>query len=711
MKIGKALLFHVFLLLAQTQVQAQTPSLPRIAGHIGGDANGLAEEGGLIYWIMGPSLQTGRFNVTTERMEILGKSAVLPETPQDIAVNGGFAYVTDGSGLKILDARDASRPRLAGSLDLTGSVLDVTARDGYVYIASALLGLRVVNASNPAAPALVTEIPMISGATGVLVDGDRLIAVDGSFGLRFYDLADPANPRDIGQFVQDGLSGVLHVDGSLVYAGFTNPPNGAEGFLIIDASDPANAAQLSFYNAGGLPTGIDVSGGYAHFMTEGFPELEVVDVTDPANPRIPVFGGARLRLRGDPGDVAVIGSLAYVSTGTWGIRVVDLRSLVELEEVAEYSPAGLAFDVDVRGNFAYLATFQGLRIIDVREPSTPVYAGRAELDGLGVGVAVNGTDLYLGTQDGLVRLFDVTDPIEPVLRSDVDIGGWPLDFEPRGNLLYATTYFGQSLQLMERRTAPTNIVPTIQYARAFLPFSVALSETRAYILTARFGNAPAEIHIMDITDPGTMTFVSSIDLPGSHYGIEVSGAHAYVAGDQGLLVIDLSDERNPAIGRNVSTPSALQSLVLDGGFAYAVTQSDGLRVYDLTDPAQPVETAALDLPGELSRVHVSGIHAFVTSVNGGLYVVQIHPKVESAEEEGNVGEDSNGTDGIGGGFGGNGAKGPAHAGGDGGGGCGCQVSASDEDLSSAPFGALFILIVLPAIFFITLREHKRKKPE
>lgn len=697
-KLLGVLAFLAMLLVAQMDARAQTPALPRLAGHIGGDANGLAEQDGLIYWLMGPSLLVGQLNVTTERIEILGRSPVLPEIPGDIAVDGGFAYLTDGSGLKVLDGTDISQPRLAGSLDLTGGSLDVAARGGYVYVASALLGLRVVDARNPAAPVLIAEIPMISGATGVAVDGDRLTVVDGSFGLRFYELSDPRNPAPIGQFVRDGLSGVLHCDGSLVYAGFTNPPNGAEGFLIIDAADPANATQLSFYNAGGLPSGIDASGGYVQFMTKGFPELEVVDVTDSSNPRIPVFGGARLSLRGDPGDIAVVGSLAYVSTGTWGLRVVDLRSLVELEEVAEYSPAGLAFDVAVRGTFAYLAAFRGLRVIDLREPSTPVYAGGVDRDGLGVGVAANGTDLYLGTQDGLVRLFDVTNPIEPVERADVDIGGWPLDLEPRGNLLYAATFFGQSLQVMERRAAPTNIVPTILYARAFLPISVALSGDRAYVLTARFGNAPSELHIMDLSDlpnGGTMTFVSSIELTGSHQAIEVLGTHAYVAGDQGLLVIDLADERNPVVIGPVPAPSPLQSLVIDGGFAYAASQSAGLRVYDLSDPARPVETAALDLPGELSRVRISGIYAFVTSVNGGLYVVQIHPK-EDPGEAGNVGDGSDGGE-TGAGSAGK-DSGSDHGGS--GGGCGCQLDGVSSGLHVGDLYIAMTLLLLVAWKFI-----------
>ncbi|HEX5037708.1 MAG TPA: hypothetical protein VFX30_11155 [bacterium] len=681
------------LIFSAADLRGQSAALPRIAGHIGGDANGLAEQGGVVYWLMGPTLLTGRFDAASEEVVIAGRTGVLPEIPKDIAVAGDFAYVTDAAGLKVLDCSDVARPRLAGSLDLTGSALDVAARDGFAYVASAVLGLRVVDASDPARPTLATEIPMISGAAGVAVQGDRLVVVDGSFGLRFYDLVDPADPRPIGQFVRDGLSGVIAAEGDLLFLGFTDPSNNRTGVLIVDAADPANAVALSSFATGGLPAGIDVSNGYAYAMASGFPQLEVFDVRDPARPVDPIFGGSQLRLRGEPGDVAVVGPLAYLSTGPWGFRVVDVRFPNQLEEVGDYSPAGFPFDVAIRDELAYLATFEGLRIVDWREPSAPSYAGGIDVDGLGLGIAVSGTDVYLGSQDGnqggRLRLFDAADPLAPVEKVNLRLSGWPYDLEPRGDRLFAATFFGQSLELLKRETAPTNLVPTVRYSRAFLPSSVALREDRAYMLTARFGNADPAFHLLDISDPDTMALISTLDLPGSPFGIDAFGTHAYVAGDQGLTVLDLSDERNPSLGATVAAPSALQAVTIAEGRAYAAAIDDGLIVYDLTDPERPIEIADVDLPGQASRVEVAGIYAFVTSIDGGLYIVQVLPKEEGpADGEGGTGD--GGAGGTAGGFGG--AIGPAGPGASGGaGGCGCQLEAADSGMKP---GDVFIAMGL-----------------
>ncbi len=105
--------------------------------------------------------------------------------------------------------------------------------------------------------------------------------------------------------------------------------------------------------------------------------------------------------------------------------------------------------------------------------------------------------------------------------------------------------------------------------------------------------------------------------------VEVVGGLAYLAEDDGLRIIDVSD---PA------APLELGALVVDGndrvfdvevvdGLAYLATgeccvREPGLRIIDVSDPAAPLELGALETPGTVLGVEVMDGLAYLASVSG-----------------------------------------------------------------------------------------------
>ena len=74
--------------------------------------------------------------------------------------------------------------------------------------------------------------------------------------------------------------------------------------------------------------------------------------------------------------LTVVGSYAYVTNGSHGLRVIDISNPAAPAEMGFCDTPGYAGAVAVAGNYAYVADgFSGLRIIDISNPAAPVEAG------------------------------------------------------------------------------------------------------------------------------------------------------------------------------------------------------------------------------------------------------------------------------------------------------------------------------------------------
>ena len=85
------------------------------------------------------------------------------------------------------------------------------------------------------------------------------------------------------------------------------------------------------------------------------------------------------------------------------------------EFVGSVDTPGYARGVAVSGDFAHVADeAEGLRVIDVSSPSTPVEVGFADTPGNARGVEVSGGYAYVADGNSGLRVIDVSTPSTPV---------------------------------------------------------------------------------------------------------------------------------------------------------------------------------------------------------------------------------------------------------------------------------------------------------
>lgn len=415
-------------------------------------------------------------------------SRPLPGFATGVVVVNGLAYVADGDeGLQIVNT--TSPYLVVGSQD-TSSAAHVAVSGNYAYIADSSDGLVVVDISDPTTPAIVGSRQTLGTPAEVAVSGSYAFVADESSGLHAIDVSMPVLP-----IVKEKLgiagAGTVAVSGSLAFVG------GDEGLSVIDLSKPL----LPMLGTRPVPREEDPSESYtvrgvAVYGNRVFAAAEegglvVCDATDPT---LPVLGTADT-----PDwawDVAFAGSYALVPDGDNGLQIVDISDPT-YPIIGIINTPGEEMGVATAGNYAYLANGEDLVIIDMTDPAFPI-VGSVSTGGFTFQVAVRGDRAYVVEEDYGVRVFDVSDPTNPV---DVDVTNTGTQF-PGSSQIEAITLVG------------------------------------AYALVAHRDQG---VQILDISDPdnGNPPIVGVRDTPGSAYEVVTSGRWAYVADTTGLQILDL----------------------------------------------------------------------------------------------------------------------------------------------------------------------------
>ncbi len=364
----------------------------------------------------------------------------------DIIVMNNLAYILNSSGLQMWNVGDPINPFFTGQLSMSiyGSRLVVA--EGYAYIANGYDGLKIVNVSDSTLPVLVGSYDVFGGTPDVFVKGDYAYLSQYSDGMIILDISDYSDPVFVSNFTDASYVDEIYVQGDYAYVA-----DFYDGLKIVDVSNPQTPVEVGVL--GTLQAGrIKVQGNYAYAInvTVNNPDsLEIIDVSNPSTPF----------------------------------------------EVGSIEVANITWDIDVSGNYVYIAAHNsGLRIINVSDPANPILAG-VYADHTVHDVQVVGNTAYLASPDfnGGFIILDVSDPSNPTLINQYNPSGFPD------------------------------------------PFDVAVKDNYAYI-SAPVGTA--DIILLDITNPNNPIELDDYNPPVGASDIQAVGPFLYIAdGEGGVLIL------------------------------------------------------------------------------------------------------------------------------------------------------------------------------
>jgi hypothetical protein len=529
-------------------------------------------------------------DVTTPTAPTLLGQVATGGTAERVAVAGSYAYVAANfGGLVVADVSNPLAPAVVGSLSFGGlNARGVTVAGTRAYVAvDDTPCVFVVDVSAPAAPSLIGPAFGIAGnCREPRVRGGALFAA-GTGGIVPYTLLDPNVPAQLDVGLSSGAPLALDVVGSLAYLSTTT---GAEMFDVSGVLAPPATLLGTYAGGNGSGNAVKILGNRAYLANRNTGSIEVVDVSNPAAPvlldttleglhfsdldttpsgnrifaaeftalwvidatnpsnLIPI-GQEPLTVAGSAIDV--VGTLAYVGVGGSGLEIIDVSNPTDPAPRGVLNTPGFVQDIQVVGTRAYLADGSSgtLRIVDVSNPDLPLPLGAAASIGNVAGVEVRDGLAYLASGEGGLRIFNVTDPANPV---------------PLGVVVLEGSEFAQNIDLVGQT---------------------------AYVITS---SALLIIDVSDPSDPVVRTRVDFVNSPSDGGNdVVVDGGKAYVARlAGGVSGIDLAiwDVSSPG-GNGIAPVAEVSGFAGGGGVAadhvaglVAVAASaDGVRLLDATD--------------------------------------------------------------------------------------------------------------------------------
>ena len=476
--------------------------------------------------------------------------------------------------------------------------------------------LEVVDIADPANPVELGKVLMPSVAEGIAVSGNYAYVADGSDGLRIINITDPTDPIESGYYDTGDFAYDVAVSGNYAYVA-----DGSDGLRIIDISDPTDPIESGYYDTGNFAYDVAVSGNYA-YVADGSDGLRIIDISDPTDP---IESGYY-----DTGnfayDVAVSGNYAYVADGSDGLRIIYISDPTDPTESGYYDTDG-ASSVAVSGNYAYVADGSaGLRIIYISDPTDPTESGYYDTGYHANDVAVSGNYGYVADEDDGLRIIDITDPTDLIESGCYDTGSMARGVVISGNYAYVADFF-DGLRIIDI-SDPTDPIESGYYDTGDFAYDVAVSGNYAYVADGRDG-----LCIIDISDPTNPIESGYYDTGSYAWGVAVSGNYAYVADDSdGLRIIDISDPTNPIeSGHWDDTNTVAHRVVVSGNYAYVANFLDGLRIINITDPTDPIESGYYDTGNLAYDVAVSGNYAYVADGSDGLRIINISDPTDPTE--------------------------------------------------------------------------------
>ena len=583
-----------------------------------------------------------------EGFDSLGRAAEVEITA---AFGRTYAMVTAHSddAVQVIDVTDPASPLPVGSITgddfaLDGprgmEVVQISGRTYAVVSSNLNDAVRIVDVTNPAAPAMVAgvshgqdgfealdgpldvEIVEISGHTYAVVASFEIDAV------QVMDITDPASPVPVSS-VRDHKGGylidesneteVLEASGR-TYVLVTSFENDSVQIIdityphlplpvanIVDGRDGfealGGAADIELYTAAGRTYAL-VSG----WLDDA---IQVIDVTDPEEP-LPV--GV---VDGQAGDFALNGAtdieVDRISGRTYAVVASYYHDAVQVIDVTE--PASPTFASAVFDNQDGFEALDGARNIELATISGRTYA------------------LVSALNEDAVQVMEITDPASPVPTAVMVDGqdGFDALGGPRDSVIFGasgrtyaivTAVVDGAIQVVDitRPLAPVAVTSAFDGQGGLALGSardISLYETpdHTYALVASWGDDA--IQVIDVTNPALPIPVSSItdDQDGFEYldkarSVEVvlieGRAYAIATGfgDDAIQIADVTDPASPlpvagvADDRNVFALDGSDDIAVAtiSGNHYTLVASswdNSLQIINITDPTLPIPVSTL----------------------------------------------------------------------------------------------------------------------
>jgi len=274
-------------------------------------------------------------------------------------------------------------------------------------------------------------------------------------------------------------------------------------------------------------------------------------------------------------------------------------------------------DIEVQGNYAYTAYWDGMRVFDMTDINTPTPIGEVYIQGTVEAIKVAGNFAYLAGGDAGLVIVDISNGANPILSGSYKTAEAAKDIFIDGSYAYVAAQ--QSLEILDISvpSAPA-LVKSLKFKKAT---NVYVHNGVAFVTDDLAG-----LIVIDVSSPANPSFINSYKVKGRYSGITVQAPYLYVTErDTGLYILDISDPRGLKFVNNYhEAGSDYFDISVIGNVGYLMDLKRGVRTLDITDPGNIVQLGVYDSDDWSYKLYVSGRYCYVADGwTGGLLVLDV----------------------------------------------------------------------------------------
>jgi len=269
-----------------------------------------------------------------------------------IKYSNNYAYVIrngGGSNFQIVNLTNLASPILAGSLNLTGTPVNIEVSGNYAYVSvnSNNNELQIINISNPAAPAVVGtyNAPGNANGLGIQVSGTTayfLRASSKEDEITALNVSNPAIPVMLGSLNLNADANEAVILGNYAYIASGSD---SQELQVVNISNPANMSIVGSVDVAGKTNAVTIDG-FGSVVALGIGST--VYVINVANPLAPATSGS-IAVINNVNDLVLDGNINYVflakASGTQEFQVLDISSPVAPTSVGIFDLSGSAYGI------------------------------------------------------------------------------------------------------------------------------------------------------------------------------------------------------------------------------------------------------------------------------------------------------------------------------------------------------------------------------
>ncbi len=201
--------------------------------------------------------------------------------------------------------------------------------------------------------------------------------------------------------------------------------------IIIDIANPKRPRRVGRLKIGTPSFGLKVVDQKAYLAATD-KGLVIVDVSNPGNPTI--IG--RFHDGGEVRRVGIIDRYCITSDFENGLNILDIGNVSKPVKIGNLKYDRIRQFI-VTNNLVFLVDVgKGLRVVNISDKTNPVEVTLVDETEGAASVEIDGNRLFLGFFDGLIKIFDITDPKSPHLLTTIKCPGEVLGMIAADNYLF-----------------------------------------------------------------------------------------------------------------------------------------------------------------------------------------------------------------------------------------------------------------------------------